>query len=351
MVTRLCVLVLLLLSFVLLPCASSADEKTIPATGKYVMGDQDSKTDAKKIALLNAKQLALEAAGTYLTTHSQVQNYALTHDEISSLSAGVIAVKIVDEKWSMVGESPVVTITIEAVIDATGLEDRIKAVKEDQEGVQEYGQIRDELDKLKAELAQLKAREKTPEPAAEASIRESATSTEKKNAIDRLLSIAQVRDTSARLGKGKSDAIADLGRAIELNPGNYYAFFKRSQIFESQEAYAKALADIDSALELDPNAEKAHAVKGRILVKNGRLRDALEAFTKGIQANPASGLCYYGRGMTFMQMKRTRNAYGDFQKACEGGIKDACAKLRGMIRRGKASLGGEKPQPRKRQRR
>ncbi len=57
-------------------CSSSlAETKTVTAKGKFVMGDLDSKTDAKKVALMNAKRLALEETGTYLTSLSEVKNF------------------------------------------------------------------------------------------------------------------------------------------------------------------------------------------------------------------------------------------------------------------------------------
>lgn len=309
----------------------SAEAKNIPATGKYVMGDRDSKSDAKKIALLNAKQMALETAGTYLTSLSRVQDYELTHNEISSLSAGIIAVKVIDEVWSMEGESPVVTITIQATIDTAGLEDRIRIVRGDKETVEAYKHIQDQLATLKAELAQLRAAEREPESESKQPTREEPTHREKQDIIKQLLSIEQVRNASSYLSRGKSDAaLADLTHAISLDPSSFYAFLKRSQAYESRKAYKKALGDVDSALRINPINEYAHALKGRILTKSGQLHQALKSFTRGIAANPMSGVCYYGRAVAKMQMKRVRNAYSDFDRACKLGIKDGCKKVRNL---------------------
>ena len=58
-----------------------AEVKVITSTGKFVMGDKDSKSDAKSIALINAKRAALEEAGTYLSSLSEVKNFEMTKDE------------------------------------------------------------------------------------------------------------------------------------------------------------------------------------------------------------------------------------------------------------------------------
>lgn len=53
--------------FCLIFCSEVAAEiRTITATGEYRMGDNDTRTDAKRMALLDAKRLASGQAGTYL---------------------------------------------------------------------------------------------------------------------------------------------------------------------------------------------------------------------------------------------------------------------------------------------
>ena len=46
----------------------------VECEGKYAMGDLDSKQDAKTFALMEAKRIALERAGAYLTSSSEVKN-------------------------------------------------------------------------------------------------------------------------------------------------------------------------------------------------------------------------------------------------------------------------------------
>ncbi|PKN69117.1 MAG: hypothetical protein CVU54_11430 [Deltaproteobacteria bacterium HGW-Deltaproteobacteria-12] len=58
------VAVLILLSVF---CATAfAEKKVVTAEGKYVMGDLDSKQNAKALALMEAKRISLEKAGTYI---------------------------------------------------------------------------------------------------------------------------------------------------------------------------------------------------------------------------------------------------------------------------------------------
>ena len=102
--------------------------KEVITNGKYVMGDLDTKTKARKFALLDAKKMAMEKAGTYLRSFSEVDGLHLTRDEVLSLAAGTMSVEILEETWEMQGESPVITITIKAEIDTSDLDKEIEAL-------------------------------------------------------------------------------------------------------------------------------------------------------------------------------------------------------------------------------
>ena len=67
MLRLLCSSIVLLL---LIPSLSIAETKTIYASHEYIMGDNDSKNDARHMCFLEAKRKALEKAGTYISSHT-----------------------------------------------------------------------------------------------------------------------------------------------------------------------------------------------------------------------------------------------------------------------------------------
>ena len=115
--------------FLFLYSSAIGATKEVITTGKYVMGDLDTKTKAKKFALLDAKKLAMEKAGTYLRSFSEVDGLHLTRDEVLSLAAGTMSVEILEETWEMQGQNPVITITIKAKIDTSDLEKEIEDLR------------------------------------------------------------------------------------------------------------------------------------------------------------------------------------------------------------------------------
>ncbi len=112
-----------------------AGADTVEVIGKYVMGDKDSRMDAKMYALLDAKRKAIEHFGTYLTSHTTVRNYQLTSDEINTYAAGFLKTDILDEWLETQGDFTTMYVKIRAVIDpqevARGLEEIKQQVGEE----------------------------------------------------------------------------------------------------------------------------------------------------------------------------------------------------------------------------
>lgn len=94
------------------------------------MGENDSRSDAKQYALLDAKRKAMEQFGTYLSSHSTVQNYQLTQDEITTYTAGLMQTTILEEKLETEGDYMTMYVTIRAVIDPVEVEESLKSYRE-----------------------------------------------------------------------------------------------------------------------------------------------------------------------------------------------------------------------------
>ena len=62
------------------------------------MGDGETPSVAESRALLNAKRVALEQAGTYVESYTKVENIQVTKDEIQVLTSGIMEVEILDRK-------------------------------------------------------------------------------------------------------------------------------------------------------------------------------------------------------------------------------------------------------------
>ena len=89
-----------MLSFVLFASQAFAETKTFIKEYTYQAGDEDSKNSCRVIALREVKRLLLEELGTYLESVSEVKNFQLTKDQITTLTAGIVQTELIDDKWN-----------------------------------------------------------------------------------------------------------------------------------------------------------------------------------------------------------------------------------------------------------
>ena len=75
----------------------AAETKTITATGDYTMGEGETMLIAKERAVTVAMRNAVEQAGVYLESLSQIKNLQLTKDEVTVVGAG--AIEILDKQF------------------------------------------------------------------------------------------------------------------------------------------------------------------------------------------------------------------------------------------------------------
>ena len=61
--------------------------------------DIDSKVSSRAIALEQVKRALLEQLGTYLISETEVKNFQMTKDQITTLTAGIVSAEVIDEKW------------------------------------------------------------------------------------------------------------------------------------------------------------------------------------------------------------------------------------------------------------
>src|SRR5713101_3416673 len=106
-----------LLAALVLPPVAFAEVQTFTATHTYILGDHDSKDDARQRCLLEAKRKILEQAGVYIESASEVKNFDLTKDKITSFAAAVMQVKDTKEEVSFQQGHMTMVLTLKADVD------------------------------------------------------------------------------------------------------------------------------------------------------------------------------------------------------------------------------------------
>ena len=113
------IIISLLALFMLVSSVASAQTYQIMATGTYSVGDRDTRETAKKHAVQDAMRIAVEKAGVYVESYSEVKNYELTRDEVRMVAAGIV--KVVDEHINFYDNGMTCKAFIQAVVDTSDI--------------------------------------------------------------------------------------------------------------------------------------------------------------------------------------------------------------------------------------
>ncbi len=138
-----------------------ADKQAYTTTYRHAMGDDETRTEARRKCLAGAKRRILEQAGTYVSSSTTVQNYALTDDQITEVSAGVMEVEVLEEKTELEGDALVISMTVKALLDP----DEVRARLDEAVARAEAGQSDQEarISELERQLEELKQKQETAE--------------------------------------------------------------------------------------------------------------------------------------------------------------------------------------------
>jgi tetratricopeptide (TPR) repeat protein len=133
-------------------------------------------------------------------------------------------------------------------------------------------------------------------------------------------------------GCGLEQAIADVTKAIKLDPSNREYWFARGTYHLDRANQAAAFSDLDKAVELDPGFAVAYAERGSALMGMGELDRAVESFEKALELDPQECVAYRG----LAEVYRDRDEYQTALAACDHALEhcpslDSIYVVRGQI--------------------
>jgi len=320
-------------------CGTTFAEKTVvTAEGKYVMGDLDSKQNAKALALMEAKRISLEKAGTYIESISEVRDFKLTKDQINSLAAGIMSVEIINEEWKMSGENMALILSIRATIDTSNLNARISAMRENQDS-ESNREIKAQLESLKKELADLKAQQATKKDKAAPQLEMQAKN---ENIIKKMTALDNLKEARAAMEVGNyKEAIDAYRRALDIDPNMAEAYAGMSLAFQWTKEPEKAVEMVDRALRIDPKSPTGHLAMAQIMYDDGKYDQALESINRAIAFYSKSPHYFFLRGEIYMKLWKGESALNDYTRACTMNHFSACQRADLLKRRMAENKSGE----------
>jgi tetratricopeptide (TPR) repeat protein len=90
------------------------------------------------------------------------------------------------------------------------------------------------------------------------------------------------RGEGFRLWEKYDKALADFGRAIEIEPGTVYPYTNRAEVHRVMGNYDEVIADTTQAIRLDPALNASYTVRGLAYEKIGAVEKARTDFNKAL---------------------------------------------------------------------
>lgn len=201
------IFVIFLLAALVFPRVASAEIQTFIATHTYILGDHDSKDDARQRCLLETKRKILEQAGVYIESASEVKNFDLTKDKVTSFAAAVMQVKDTKEEVSFQQGHMAMTLKLTAQVDLVEVRKQLVARQVD-------AGVRDDVAAQKERLKRLEAR---LEAMQQQQSGQSSGHTPASPPID--ISAEELQTLRTQAAQGDAKAQTNLGQMYDLGEG------------------------------------------------------------------------------------------------------------------------------------
>jgi tetratricopeptide (TPR) repeat protein len=331
------VLILLLI----LTNVASAENVTFIKEYTYMASDIDSKVSSRAIALEQVKRALLDQLGTYLISETEVKNYQITKDQVTTLTAGIVSAEIVDEKWdgrTYYLKAKIAADPKEIAKSVDALKNDVQKSKELSDSKKMAGEAMREVERLKTELELVKSDPKKQGEYASAIKNLTAADWFDKgfalflsgnlqasiNAYDNAIKM-NPQDAKAYSYRGGSylnfgnmpQAIRDFDKAVELSPQDAGAYYNRGSAYHVLKNEQQSIKDLDKAIELNPQFEQAYNNRGAVYYALGNERQAIKDLSRSIDLNPDSAQTFKNRGVAHDALGNMHQAIKDYNKAIE----------------------------------
>lgn len=110
-------------------------------------------------------------------------------------------------------------------------------------------------------------------------------------------------------------ALADLNRAIALDPKNARAYRERSSIYRGNGNLDKALDDADAAVHLDPNDPQAFDNRGNVFSNNKQFDRAIDDYNQAIRLDAKYAQAWQDRGANYYFKQNYDEAIKNYDEA------------------------------------
>lgn len=292
---------------------STAYAEPVVGSDDYIMSEFESLDVAKQRALQKALRSAQESAGVFVQSKTSVVNLVVTHDEINTMTAGIL--KVIDVQYQLKPLDDGKSILVKATVEAEIADDDInkwldRPTGERAELVAQNLELQKAIAAQDAQIAELK-RQLANKPQDTEKISEQFAVENKA-----FLSNQKLSEASKLFYNGDFKGAINLcAQAIELNVSNAVAYSIRGAIYYRLNDFNSAIADYNKAIELNSSDYQYFYNRGLAYVKLNNFSLAAQDFSTAIQLNPSDADSWYNRGICRQRLGDYAGCQEDLSKA------------------------------------
>ncbi|MDH4161450.1 MAG: tetratricopeptide repeat protein, partial [Nitrospirota bacterium] len=231
-----------------------------------------------------AKRKALELAGTYVASLTEVKDYRLTKDEVTAYTAGIIETEVIAEEMRGTAQRPEIFTKVRCRIDTSTLTRQIENYRENDDlkaqleaTARENAALRKERDQLVSRLQTEKNTAKTEETKKQLAV---VLSREESNdEVSKLWNQLAYRVTDIDIEMNKqelAEAAATVAARVKADPKNTRARFLLAMIYHRQGDLKAAEQEARDGLSLAPDSPQLRLKLAAVLKERRRFDEALK---------------------------------------------------------------------------
>jgi len=321
--------------------------KTFTVTAQAFIGDNQTRNEARELALLEAKRQALELAGVYIESLTVVKQAKVEKDEILALTGGVTQSKILKEKPIVSENSFGIEVTAQVSIDTLSIEAAIKKMLKQRETLEQEKlllkrnqELEKQLKAYQAQIQKLKDRqrivdlqkgegqriknrlsasewmEKGDLAYAQKNFSEALLAYDQALALDPAFVALWNKRGNAYFGLNRlAEAEQNYSEALRLAPNFAAAYYNRGNVYLRRQAYPAALVEYSQAIRLEPRFFEAWHNQGIAYFNLGKYEEALRSHTRTLALNPSHAGAYLSIGNIQFKRAQYLAAVDSFSKA------------------------------------
>jgi superkiller protein 3 len=269
-----------------------ADGRLFTKDHTYQTQDPDNKFSCRVIARAQVRNNLLGDLATYLEDETEVRNMQLTHAQIVAVTAGIVGIRIVEEKWD--GREYYVRANLTA--DSRMIVKTFDSISQDRRKIEELMRMWQMAEKLLKQIQVERASQKMQMTESQADMK--LNGSDYFELINEFVSIDWFEQGySLEISGNYRGAINAFNKALQLHPHFAEAYYHRGYASMTLEQFPQAVWDYENATKLDPDNERAHYDCARVHAKLGNWQDAIRHFDQVIILNPESELAFFHRGI------------------------------------------------------